>query len=72
MYERVCACVVFAVGCTCVVLSLKMHVTQFVDVADVHLLLVDLGLVEVLKDTKQKRYLCVADVAHQVNSSRTE
>lgn len=37
--------------CVCrtrVVLSLQMHVTEFVDVADVHLLLVDLRLVEVL------------------------
>lgn len=47
----VCAhvCVSMCVCCTGVVLSLQMHITQFVDVADVHLLLVDLRLVEVLK-----------------------
>lgn len=33
---------------TCEVLCLEMQVTQLVDVTDVHVLLVDLGFVEVL------------------------
>lgn len=32
-----------------------MHVTQLVDVADVHLLLVDLRLVEILQRNKKRR-----------------
>lgn len=33
---------------TCIVLSLQVHVTQLVDIADVHLLLVDFRFIEVL------------------------
>lgn len=36
------------VSLTCVVLSLQVHVTQLVDIADVHLLLVNFRFVEIL------------------------
>lgn len=39
---------VWNVSLTCVVLSLQVHVTQLVDIADVHLLLVNLRFVEIL------------------------
>lgn len=35
---------------TCVVLCFQVQVVQFVDVADVHLLFVQLGFVEVLRE----------------------
>lgn len=38
---------------TCVVLGLQVQVVQLVDVTDVHLLLVELRLVEVLKRQKK-------------------
>lgn len=41
---------------TCVVLSLQVHVTQLVDIADVHLLLVNFRFVEILWKKKQSCY----------------
>ena len=42
-------------GLTCVVLGLQVQVVQLVDVADVHLLFVQLRLVEVLPSGERKR-----------------
>ena len=47
MYVLACVCF------TGVVVCLQVHVTQLVDVADVHLLLVDLRLIEVLWNQTQ-------------------
>lgn len=52
-FVGVCLCVF--VYCTSVVLGLQVHLTQLVDVADVHFLLVDLRLVEVLTHKRSLR-----------------
>lgn len=42
-------------GRTCVVLCFQVQVVQFVDVADVHLLFVQLSFVEVLMGVRKRR-----------------
>lgn len=59
---------------TCEVLGLEVQVAQLVDVADVHVLLVDLGFVEILGFSRRERIIVVweSTMNKELNNNKTE